>query len=44
MLNKFTDNGNIMDCMQFLIILTKCCLQEGMISCADFNRLERASF
>ena len=44
MLNKFTDNGNIMDCMQFLIILTKCCLQEGMISGADFNRLERASF
>ena len=29
MLNKFTDNGNIIDCMQFFVILTKCCPHEG---------------
>ena len=29
MLNKFTDNGNIIDCMQFFVILTKCYLHEG---------------
>ena len=29
MLNKFTDNGNIIDSMQFFVILTKCCPHEG---------------